>query len=275
MDAVEASIQQANPGPAERARPSEDQRWHGRFRTTRWSVILAAAAEGESARTALGKLYRAYWYPVFAVIAKRRGRAAAGELTQAFFVTRLVDRGDLKRVQRRPGERFRGWLFTALQSFLKNQWQFERRQRRDSRKTVALGSEDVTTAPAVALRAARPDPEQQLQRARVLALLSAVLDRLRYEYCANAVAGVDAERRFEAVKVFLPGPDTESSDYSACAQALGINTDAVKQLVRRLRVRFGQLLHEQIRQSVDCEEDVPDAKRLLCQALELPANDAG
>jgi hypothetical protein len=95
---------------------------------------------------------------------------------------------------------------------------------------------------------------------------------LRREYCRNAeAAGVDASRRFDAVKVFLPGPYTEAADYSACAEALGLSADAVKQLVSRLRRRFGQLLHERIRQSVDGEADVAIAKLLLCQALETPS----
>lgn len=240
-----------------------------RCRTTRWSVVLAAAAGDEAARSAMAKLYRAYWQPVFSTIAKRRGAAAARELTQAFFVNRLVEGGDLRRVRRLPGQRFRGWLFAAVHSFLKSQWTFERRQRRDVRRTVALCSDDAVGAPAAYLAIARPDPEQQLQRARVLKLLSEVLGRLRREYCKSAgAAGVDAERRFDAVKVFLPGPDSELADYRECAAALGSNPDAVKQLVRRLRGRFGQLLHDVIRQSVESEADVQVAKRLLCHALD-------
>jgi len=256
------------PAGGQALRFAEDARWPGDFRTTCWSVVLTAATDGDAARAALGKLYRTYWYPVFSVIARRRGPEAARELTQAFFVNRLVDRGDLKRVQRRPGQRFRGWLFTALQSFLKNQWKFERQQRRDIRKTVALGCDgDCASAQAAALTDARFDPERQLQRARVLKLLSDVLGRLRRDYCRN---GVDAARRFDAVKIFLPGPYSETADYSACAEALGLSADAVKQLVRRLRKRFGLLLHDRIRQSVDGEADVAIAKLLLCQALETP-----
>jgi DNA-directed RNA polymerase specialized sigma24 family protein len=248
----------------------------GRCRTTRWSVVLAAAEGGETARAALGKLYGMYWRPVFSAIARRRGPIVARELAQAFFVKSLVDRGDLRRIQRLPGQRFRGWLFKALHSFLKNESKFDRRQRRDWRKTVALGGPFDDAAATASLAAALPDPEQQLQRARVMALLADVLGTLRREYCKSAVAaGVDAERRFEAVKVFLPGPEAETAVYGDCAAALGMSPDAVKQLVRRLRVRFGQLLHDLIRQSVDTEAEVRAGKRLLCQALEAPAESHG
>ena len=256
-----------------RTRPGtpEEMRWSGRCRTTRWSVVFAAAAGGAPARAALSRLYRAYWYPVFAVVAKARGREAAAELTQAFFVTRLVDRGDLKRVSRRPGERFRGWLFTALRSFLKNQWQFERQQCRDVRRTVAFVSdtESEERGPRVsALADTRLDPEQQLSREEALKLLSGVLVRLRREYCVNAsAAGVNGESRFDAVKVFLPGPDAETADYREVALRLGLGTDALKQMVCRLRARFGHLLDDELAQRVTGDGDVATAKRLLCQAL--------
>ena len=250
--------------------------WARRCRTTRWSVVLAAAAGGASARAAMSRLYRAYWYPLFAVVARARGREAAAELTQQFIVTRLVDGGDLNRISRRPGEHFRGWLFTALRSFLKNEWRRERRQCRDLRRTVNFVSEadsDEQGPCLAALADSKPDPEQQLCRQQALELLSGVLHRLRREYCVNAgAAGVNGELRFDAVKVFLPGPGAEAADYREVARALGLGTDAVKQMVCRLRTRFGHLLHEELAKHVTGDGDVETAKRLLCQALSTCAS---
>jgi DNA-directed RNA polymerase specialized sigma24 family protein len=253
---------------------SSEGAWSGRCRTTRWSVVLAAATEGEQARRALSALYRAYWHPIHAFIARRRGSQAATELTQAFFVQRLVDSGDLRSIQRRSGQRFRGWLFTALQSFLKNQWKFERRQRRDVTKTLSWCSiEQGEGSPLpLMLTATGHDPERQLERAQALSVLSDVLGRLRYEYCAHAAtAGVDGAARFDALKVFLPGPNADTADYRACAASLGLNADTVKQVVRRLRLRFADLLNERLRQSVESDADVALARRALCEALESPA----
>jgi DNA-directed RNA polymerase specialized sigma24 family protein len=250
-----------------------DRSGPSRCRTTRWSLVLAAAAEGAQARSALSALYRAYWQPVFWFIAQRRGRDAAIELTQAFFVDRLVDAGDLRSIERRPGQRFRGWLFTALQSFLKNEWNYRRRKCRDVTKTLPwCAAEPVDGSNrSFQLTAAGHDPERQLERARALSLLAEVLGRLRQEYCSNAaIAGVDGVARFEALKVYLPGPNTEDADYGACASALGLSACAVKQIVRRLRVRFGELLNEKIRQSVGSEADVGAGRRSLCRALESP-----
>ena len=256
---------------AERWRSAEDTAWSGRCRTTRWSVVFAAAAGGAAARTALAQLYRAYWYPVFAVLAKRCGPQAAAELTQAFFVERLVDQGDLKRVRPRPGERFRGWLFTAARRFLLTELQFERRQRRDVRRAVAFVNDPESDehGPRVcAIADPKLDPEEQLGREQALELLSTVLHRLRREYCAHAAsAGVDGALRFDALKVFLPGRDTESAKYEAVSVALGLDAGNIKRLVRQLRKRFGALLHEELAKRVSSDRDLASAKRMLCQSL--------
>jgi DNA-directed RNA polymerase specialized sigma24 family protein len=240
-----------------------------RFRTTRWSVVLAAGAGGENARRAFDALYRLYFRPLCSLIARQRGPEHARELAQAFFVSRLLSHGDLRLVERSPGRRFRSWLCTALQSYLKNHWKFERRKCRDVRQTLLLGSDTDEIISHASVSVAR-DPEQQLRRAEVLALLSQVIARLRREYCAHAGAsGVDAERRFEMVKCYLPGPDAQTADYADCANALGLASGTVKQLVCKLRKRFGQLLYEEIRRSVDSEAEVAAARASLCRAIEL------
>jgi hypothetical protein len=232
--------------------------------------VLAAASGGGAAKSALDWLYRTYWRPLFSLIARAHGAEKAGELTQAFFVSRLVERNDLGRFERRAGHRFRGWLCISVHSFLANQRKFDQRQRRDVKKTVALSCDDdeLPCPPACVVSST---PEQQWRRNDALRLLSDVLQRLRREYCAHArAADVDGPRRFEAVKRFLPGPETEEADYTACAEALGIDREAVRQLVCKLRKRFGALLEEQIRRSTDSEADAVVAKRQLCEALELP-----
>jgi DNA-directed RNA polymerase specialized sigma24 family protein len=174
-------------------------------------------------------------------------------------------------VSRRPGERFRGWLFTALRSFLKNQWEYDTRQRRDVRQTVHLVSEgdrDERGLCVSDLADTTPDPEQRLGRAQALTLLATVLGRLRRDYCANArAAGVDGERRFDAIKVFLAGPNTEAADYSAVAHSLGLSSDTVRQLVHRQRERLAILLDEELAKGASSADDVASTKRRLRQAL--------
>ncbi len=248
--------------------------WPTRCRTTRWSVVLAAGNGGEQGRAALAQLYTEYFRPVLSFIAQRRGAQAAAELAQEFFVRRLVDAGDLKGLERMPGQRFRGWLLTAVQNFLKNDWRYDHRQRRDVSKTLSWsGTEPSDGSPRDVPLASTQNPEGQLARAQALELLSVVLARLRREYCARAaIAGVDGDARFEALKVFLPGPNTENADYSEPAAALELSTDTVKQIVRRLRMRFVDLLDEALGRGVRSDAEVALARRGLCHALESPAS---
>jgi len=64
----------------------------GRFATTHWSLVLAAARdEDRDGSRAMESLCEQYWYPLY-VFVRRRGYAPedAQDLTQAFF-TRLLE----------------------------------------------------------------------------------------------------------------------------------------------------------------------------------------
>ena len=79
-----------------RAEPGTSQ---GAFRTTHWSVVLAAREQDEpAARQALADLCTAYWFPLYAFV-RRQGFAPheAEDLTQEFFY-RFLQRNSLIHV---------------------------------------------------------------------------------------------------------------------------------------------------------------------------------
>ena len=93
----------------------------GRFATTQWSLVVAAAKRGSAdGEAALGRLGALYWYPIFAFV-RRQGHSPdeAQDLTQVFF-TRLIEKGDLDDADRNRG-RFRSFLLTACQHYLSNE----------------------------------------------------------------------------------------------------------------------------------------------------------
>jgi DNA-directed RNA polymerase specialized sigma24 family protein len=232
-------------------------------------MVLAAAEGGESAESARAELYRAYFYPVYALIAARRGRAAAEELTQAFFVERILESKDLARFDPAKCRRFRNWLFTAVESFLKNDWKAQRRKCRDVRRTLAL---DFEGAEAHFLSSPATDPEQRYNRAWALCVLSDVITRVRRKYCAAAshVTNPCAETRFDAVKVFLPGPELEEAAYQGLVVTLGMSTNCIKRLVCHLRQLFGEQLREYLAERVASDEEVDSELQFLYDALQLP-----
>src|SRR5262249_7165214 len=99
----------------------------GGFASTCWTMVANAADPGSpQARQALGELCRSYWYPLYAFV-RRRGYSAdrAEDLTQAFF-TDLLARGSIGSADRSRG-RFRTFLLAALEHFLANTHDWERR----------------------------------------------------------------------------------------------------------------------------------------------------
>lgn len=244
--------------------------WPRRCRTTRWSTVLTARSGGESSRTALSELYQQYFYPVYALIAARRGREAAEELTQAFFVERMIGSKDLARFDPQKCRRFRSWLFTAVESFLMNDRKAQRRKCRDVRKALSL---DFAAAEIRFLQDPVLDLESRYNRAWALCVLSNAIERLRFDYCASAPRAdrARAEICFEALKVYLPGPELEEAAYQDVAVKLGTSTDCIKQRVRRLRERFGEELRAHLSELVASDDEVESELQFLYDALRLPA----
>ncbi len=114
----------------------------GRFRTTRWSVVLAArTGQSTESRSALAKLCEAYWYPLYAFV-RRQGYSAeeACDLTQGYFA-RLIEREDLRQVDPDRG-RFRSFLLASIKHFLSNERDRERAKKRSpGQPLLSLDSE--------------------------------------------------------------------------------------------------------------------------------------
>src|SRR5213082_742583 len=87
------------------------------FRTTHWSVVLAAQDESPAAHEALEKLCRIYWRPIYSFLRRQgTGPEEAQDLTQGFFAL-LLERRDLRTVRKEKG-RLRSYLLTAVKHFL-------------------------------------------------------------------------------------------------------------------------------------------------------------
>ena len=116
------------------SRPSPDDR--AGFRTTRWSVVQAAAGpHSGAAHEALAILCSAYWYPIYAFV-RRSGHDAedARDLTQGFFL-RLLEKRDIGSADPLHG-RFRGYLLGSVKHFLANE---KARQRAEQRVGDLIG----------------------------------------------------------------------------------------------------------------------------------------
>jgi len=233
----------------------------GTFRTTHWSVVLAARTGADSRATAaLETLCRAYWYPLYAFV-RRQGYAPedAQDLTQGFFA-RLLEKEYLTAVNPAKG-RFRSFLLAALKHFLADARDRSRAQKRgDGRSPVSLDAQAAEARfrlePAHELT-----PEKLFERRWALSLLGEVFDQLARDY-----AGADKGELLQVLQDYL-APGDADADYAEAARQLNMNGGAVRMAVHRLRQRYGELFREEVAHTVADPAEIEDEMRHLLEVL--------
>ena len=230
------------------------------FGTTLWSIVLAAGNPNHpGSAAALDRLCRMYWYPVYAYV-RRKGRIAAEaeDLTQEFF-SRLLGKGFPAGVQREGGK-FRSYLLRALDHFLINEWRRDQSAKRGGGTTV-FSFDGVDADARYRLEPAdAATPESLFDQRWATAVLDKVRERLRQEYARQ---GKDA--LFAALEPCLTGAP-ELLPYPELMARLDLKASALKMSVHRLRKRFGELLREEIAQTVSTADEIEDEIRELIAA---------
>jgi DNA-directed RNA polymerase specialized sigma24 family protein len=240
--------------------PTTDSKAAG-FRTTHWSVVLAAGGgPSPDAAEALERLCRSYWYPLYAFV-RRKGYSHhdAEDLTQGFFA-RFLEKRYLDEVSAEKG-RFRTFLLCSLSHFLANAWDSSQRLKRGGGAThVPLDTVDAEERYRL-----EPHPsgtlEDSFDRAWAETLLSLALARLRGDF-ESAGKG----ERFGELKPFLlgePGPGA----YARISVRLGMSEQGVKSAVHRLRRTFRELIREEIAHTVATRSEIEDELRYLIRLM--------
>lgn len=238
-----------------------DGRGGAQFATTHWSTVMRAGdSASPEAHDALEKLCRQYWFPLYAFV-RRKGYSPedAKDLTQEFF-RQLLDRRRLRQVDRSRG-RFRSFLLASLNHFLANEWDRARAVKRGGGIQFVTWEDQETEARVVNAFAAELTPGQVFDQQWAITLLERVLTQLRAEFTAT-----DKATLFEQAKPFLVG-DQDRGDFSAVAPALGISEGALKMAVSRMRRRYGELLRQEIAQTVSTPTQLEEEWSDLIAAL--------
>jgi len=231
------------------------------FTQTHWSVVLEAGdSSSPKGFAALDKLCRAYWFPLYAYV-RRCGETPedAKDLTQEFFA-RLLEKNWLRAASPERG-RFRWFLLASLKHFLSNEWDRARTQKRGGgRRPISLDElspeERYSLEPTDSLSA-----DKVYDRTWALTLLEKTRARLRDEFTAAGRTG-----RFEILEQFLPGAQA-STTYAEIATRLSVAEGTVKSDVSRLRRRYGELLRDELGQTLGIVTDLEDELRNLSEAL--------
>jgi RNA polymerase sigma factor (sigma-70 family) len=231
------------------------------FATTHWSVIWAAAqGDTPQSATALEGLCRTYWSPLYAYV-RRHGYSPedAQDLTQAFFA-HLLRKDFLHGVEPEKG-RFRSFLLACLKHFLADEWEKGRTAKRggpgpELRLDWGQAEERYRLEARV-----EANPESLYERRWALDLLDRVLDQLRDEAVAPGKGAV-----FDSLQGCLLG-EHPAETYAQLGARLGLSESAVKVTVHRLRLRFRELLREQIAHTVTRPEEIDDEMRYLFEVV--------
>ncbi len=223
--------------------------------------MLAATGEKSSASsTALEKLCRSYWYPLYAYV---RGRGYAPEdaqdLTQEFFARLLANHG-LEGVSPLKGK-FRSFLLASINHLLSDERDRANCLKRGGGKPV-LSLEAQTAEERSRLEPLdERTPEKVFERLWAAALLERVLRELEEEYCSSGRGPV-----YGVLQPFITG-EGPGRDYTAAAQQLAMTEGAARVAVHRLRQRFGVLFREAVTETLDAPEDLEPEMRYLLAVL--------
>ena len=231
------------------------------FRTTHWSVVLAAGdtASPQSAE-ALEKLCRTYWFPLYAY-ARRSGHSPedAQDLTQAFF-HHFLEKKAVSRADRQRG-RFRSFLLTSMRNFVSHEWRRARAEKRGGGRSLLAWDELSPESRYQPEAASEMTPDKVFDQRWALTLFQQALVRLREE---STAAG--KSEQFERLKDFLSAEPGEGA-YAEIAAHLGLSSSGVAVAVHRLRQRYGQLVRDEIAHTVANPAEVEEELQYLIKLM--------
>lgn len=228
------------------------------FQTTRWSLVLAAGQGTHGSHEALEWLCATYWYPLYAFV-RRQGLdvESAHDMTQSFFLM-LLDGPSLQRLDPRHG-RFRAFLLASMKHFLSNQRARERAIKRRTSDRAFVLSLDEAEERYGREHAGGLTPEEHYETRWALEVLARAIQRLGSEQ--DTTGRGEQWRRLQG---HLTGDEIP---YATLAAELGTTDGALRVAVHRLRRRLGELLREEVAQTVAASSDVDEEIRHLLSVI--------
>lgn len=185
----------------------------------------------------------------------------AQDSTQAFFERLLTrDMDFLANVHPSRGK-FRAFLLASLKHFLSDERDRQRAAKRGGGKVI-LSLEAQDAEQRYRLEPIDPvTPEKLFERRWALTVLDSARCRLRDEFKTAGKSDL-----YEALKSCETG-ERKDLTYSEVGRRLGLSENAVKSAVLRLRQRYGELVREEIAQTVSTASEIDDEIRHLLAVL--------
>jgi len=229
-------------------------------------VLSCVDTEGdaEKMRKALAELCKIYWRPVFAFI-RRIGHSPpdAQDLTQDFFV--IVLKGQLLQRANPARGRFRSLILKALEDFLRDAGAKRSARKRGGDVQFVSWDDWMSEAPSHFSISQQESEKWSAERIFDVRWAATVVER------ALSRLGEECEKRgrrrvFDMLSPCLAA-ERDNVSYSKFSKALSIPEGSVKRLVHQMRVRYRELLRQEVGLTVEKPDEIDDELRYLCAAL--------
>lgn len=242
--------------------PAIEGRRDAIFLTTRWTLVRRAKEDSTEGRRALSDLCRVYYEPVVTFLRyelRDRTGDTAREFAHDFFAQLLSGNCTFNAVQERG--RFRSYLLGAVKHYLSHRREAAGRLKRGGGAEMVPIDGDESSLAEVIPDTSTPTPEESFDRQWALAVVARAFENLRRECEEEGRAGF-----FERAKPWLAG-GAAHGDQAALAEACGLNPNALKVAIHRLKKRYRELIREEIAGTLDDPGLVDSEMRALFAAL--------
>ena len=233
------------------------------FHTTRWTQVRSAKMASPEGRRALSELCVAYYEPVTTFLRyelRDRNGDSAREFAHDFFAQVLAGNCIFNAIKERG--RFRSYLLGSVKHYLSHRREAASRLKRGGgAEMLPLDDDEMSLADVI------PDnttlsPDANFDRQWALTVVARALAALRRE-CAEE----GRTAFFEQVKPWLVG-DASHGDQAAAAVACGMNANAFKVAVHRLKRRYRDLIREEVAGTLEDPALIDSEMQALFAALE-------
>jgi RNA polymerase sigma-70 factor (ECF subfamily) len=226
---------------------------HAPFTPTRWSIVYGAKQwPAPEAYEALSQLCEIYRPPVYAFLQRRYTTHDADDLTQGFFA-QMLRKDFLKNVDGGKG-RFRSFILKCLKHYLINQ------HAKDSAKPTLIFPGHDAESDGTMLDTDALIPNEGFDQKWALALVQRVFQTLADEFARK-----DRLAFFTRLRTHLTG-DLEAVPYAALAAEFQIPEGTLRKAVHDLRHRFGELLREEVAETVATRAEIDEELRHIMGA---------
>jgi DNA-directed RNA polymerase specialized sigma24 family protein len=233
-----------------------------RFPTTHWSIVVRLnSADTAEARKAIEEVFTTYRYPLYGYLrSSGMNHEDAEDVLQGFFEKML--RNDTLGAAKIERGRLRTFLLSCLSRFKLNWHRDEQRRRNRVSAEADLWDADEARYQRDS-HATQETPELFYERRWAAGLIARVRERLR-EQCVRR----QKEALHDFLSPMLTQAEPEPGTFAATAVRLGLSENALRVALHRLRKDFRALLHEEVKRTLDEDQDVRTEIRHLLELFE-------